>query len=76
MDDYNAQFLRKDGGEYVFQITPRQVSETSRDVVWFDPKTHITAKRQHYTRDGKLFATFVYKNPVQAAPGVYCAAPC
>ena len=71
MDDYNATYLRRDGGQYVFELMPREVSETSKDIIWFDPKTHITSRRQHYTRDGKLFATFVYKNAVQAAPGVY-----
>ena len=45
--------------------------EPFKDLVWIDPKTHITAQRYHYDRNNKLVAWYLYKNPVQAAPGVY-----
>ena len=68
---YDATYLRKEGGNFVFQFMPKQKSEKFRDVVWIDPKTKITTKREHYDRDGHLIAWFQYQNPQQIVPGVY-----
>ena len=68
---YNATYLRKEGGDFVYQLMPKIKSEPFRDVVWIDPKTKITVKREHYNRDGHLIAWFQYKNPQQIVPGVY-----
>jgi len=67
---YNATFLRRESGLLVFQIQPKQTGETQKDLVWIDPKTHITAQRYNYNRDGKLVKWFLYKNP-RLVGGIY-----
>ena len=71
LTDYNITFLRRESGLLCFQVQPKQVGETQKDLIWIDPKTHITAQRYNYGRDGKLTKWFLYKNPVQVAPGIY-----
>lgn len=71
LTDYNVTFLRRESGLLCFQVQPKQAGETQKDLVWIDPKTHITAQRYNYGRDGKLTKWFLYKNPVQIAPGIY-----
>ena len=71
LTDYNATFLRRESGLLCFQLQPKQAGETEKDLVWIDPKTHVTTQRYNYNRDGKLVKWFLYKNPVLAAPGVY-----
>ena len=68
--DYTAKFLRRDNGLIVFQIQPKQAGETQKDLVWIDPKTHITTQRYNYNRDGKLTKWFLYKNP-RLIGGIY-----
>ncbi|MBV9850018.1 MAG: hypothetical protein JO250_10135 [Armatimonadetes bacterium] len=71
LTDYNATYLRQEKGLLCFQLLSRMHSEPFKDLVWIDPKTHITAQRYHYDRNGKLVAWYLYKNPVLVAPGVY-----
>lgn len=70
LTDYTATFLRRDSGLILFQIQPKQAGETQKDLVWIDPKTHITTQRYNYNRDGKLIKWFLYKNP-KLVGGVY-----
>jgi len=39
--------------------------------VWFDPAKRITVRRVWYSRTGKYRARFEYKDPVEAAPGIW-----
>ena len=56
----------------VFKISYRNKAlDTSYRMVWIDPKTKITVKREEYSQEGKLNATFLYKKPVQTASGVW-----
>lgn len=71
LTDYNATFLRRESGLLCFQIQPKQRGETQKDLVWIDPRTHITTQRYNYDRGGKLVKIFRYLNPVQVAPGIY-----
>jgi outer membrane lipoprotein-sorting protein len=71
LTDYNITFLRHESGLLCFQIQPKQAGETQKDLVWIDPKTHITVQRYNYGRDGKLTKILLYKNPVLVAPGIY-----
>ena len=71
LTDYNATFLRRESGLLCFQIQPKQAGETQKDLIWIDPKTHVTTQRYNYNRDGKLVKWFLYKNPILVAPGVY-----
>ncbi len=71
----NAQFLRYDhegGVRYpVFELTWANSDDTSKHIVWMDGKTRTVVKRQWYNQVGKLMAIFYYKNPVEAAPGIW-----
>ena len=71
LTDYKATFLRREAGLLCFQLQPKQSGETQKDLVWIDPKTHITTQRYNYGRDGKLTKILRYLSPVQAAPGIY-----
>ncbi len=56
----------------VFRISYQDKSlDTSHRMVWIDPKTHITVKRDEYSQQGKLNATFLYKKPMEVSPGFW-----
>jgi outer membrane lipoprotein-sorting protein len=56
----------------VFRISYRNKQlDTSHRMVWIDPKTKITLKREEYSQEGKLNATFYYKDPKEVAPGIW-----
>lgn len=71
----NAKFLRydhEDGVRYpVFELTWANSDDTSKHIVWMDGKTRTVVKRQWYNQQGKLMAVFYYKNPIEAAPGIW-----
>ena len=71
LNEYDATYLRTENGLVVFQILPKIKSEPLKNIVWIDPKTKITVQRYNYDRDGHLAKWFLYKNPVQVAPGIY-----
>ncbi len=45
--------------------------DTSHRMVWIDPKTKITVKRDEYSQEGKLNATFLYKKPSEIEKGYW-----
>lgn len=50
----------------VFKVSYRDKTlDTSHRMIWIDPKTKITLKRDEYSQEGKLNATFLYKQPVE-----------
>jgi outer membrane lipoprotein-sorting protein len=56
----------------VFKVSYRDKTlDTSHRMVWVDPKTKITLKREEYSQEGKLNATFFYKDPKEITPGVW-----
>lgn len=61
----------------VFRITYKDRSlDTSHRIVWIDPKTKVTLKREEYGQDtekgaGKLRSIWLYKEPREVVPGVY-----
>ncbi len=56
----------------VFRIRYRDQSlDTSHRLVWIDPKTKVTLKREEYSQEGKLNATFYYRDPREITPGVW-----
>ena len=59
----------------VFKLTFKDRSlDTSHRIVWIDPKTKITLKREEYmqdTRGGKLRDVWFYRDPVEVAPGMF-----
>jgi hypothetical protein len=59
----------------VFKITFKDRSlDTSHRIVWIDPKTRITLKREEYLQEtlgGKLRDVWLYRDPQEVAPGLY-----
>jgi outer membrane lipoprotein-sorting protein len=56
----------------VFQLNfAPQLHNTSFRRIWIDPRTRITLRREEHDRDGKLHEVYAYRNPVQAAPGIW-----
>jgi outer membrane lipoprotein-sorting protein len=45
--------------------------DTSHRLVWIDPQTKVTLKREEYSQTGTLNATFYYKQPTEVAPGIW-----
>ena len=58
----------------VFDLTYKGVTGGSHYRAWFDPKTRLTLKREWYSMDGKLKATFYYLEPHEVAEGVWLPA--
>ena len=48
-----------------------KVLDTSHRLLWIDPKTKIVVKREEYSQQGKVNATFFYLDPKEVAPGVW-----
>jgi len=76
MKQMRARFLKEDklNGKamFVFELGwAKGDDNTTRHHVWIDPQTKVTMKRVWYDRLGKLAATFEYKDPVEAAPGIW-----
>lgn len=56
----------------VFRISYKDKTlDTSHRIVWIDPKTKVTLKREEYSQEGKLLSIWYYHNPQEIAPGVY-----
>lgn len=56
----------------VFRVSYRDKGlDTSHRMVWIDPKTKIVLKRDEYSQQGKLNATFLYKQPVEITHGFW-----
>ena len=59
----------------VFKITYKDRSQdSSHRIVWIDPKTKITLKREEYAQDisgGKLRSIWLYRDPKEVASGIW-----
>jgi len=56
----------------VFRISYRDKSlDTSFRLVWIDPRTRVTLKREEYSQEGKLLSIWYYKNIREVASGLY-----
>ena len=54
-----------------FRLSYKDKSDSSHRIVWIDPRTKVTLKREDYSQLGKLNATFYYKDPKQVASGIW-----
>ena len=72
-DFMQGKFVREDRatGDYVFDLTYKYQDDTSRHRCWIDPQTRVVKKREWYSQDGKLKATFYYRDIKEVADGVY-----
>lgn len=56
----------------LFKVSYRNKDlDTSFRLVWIDPKTKVTLKREEHGQTGKLVATFYYRDPTEVAPGIW-----
>ena len=69
--DYKPVFLRKDGGLMIYKLVQRNTDNKSHEVVWVNPKTFITERRQSFNGDNKLQKEIRYKNARVIRPGIW-----
>jgi outer membrane lipoprotein-sorting protein len=56
----------------VFRVSYRDKTlDTSHRMIWLDPKSRVTLKREEYSQVGKLNSIIYYKNPKEVAPGIW-----
>lgn len=72
----NAKFMREGKVDAtpvaVFELTYKDRDEdTSRHVIYIDPRTKLVMKRESYSQDGKLQCVYHYRNPQEVAPGIF-----
>jgi len=71
----DAKFLREgtvDGTPVaVFEMRFKDKDNTSRQVVYIDPKTRVVRKREAYSQEGKLQAIYWYKDVQEVRPGIW-----
>lgn len=54
-----------------FKLTFKGNLDTSHRLVWIDPVSKVTLKREDYSQKGKLNVTYMYMDPKQVAPGIW-----
>lgn len=69
--DYRPVYLRKDSGLLVYKLVQRNTDNKSHEVVWVNPKTFITERRQSINGDGELQKELRYKNARAVRPGIW-----
>lgn len=71
----NKKYLRQEQRDgktlFVFELTWNYGDDDARHIVWMDPKTKLTVRREWFDRWGRHMANFEYKDPVEVAPGVW-----
>jgi len=45
--------------------------DTSHRLLWIDPITKVVVKREEYSQQGKVNATYYYLQPTEVAPGIW-----
>ena len=56
----------------VFRISYKDKKlDSSHRIVWLEPRSKVTLKREEYSQEGKLNATFYYKEPKEIAKGIW-----
>jgi len=45
--------------------------DTSHRLLWIDPKTKVVVKREEYSQQGKVNATYFYLQPKEVSPGIW-----
>lgn len=70
----DAKFLREERENgtllLVYELTWGYTQDTARHIVWIDPERRYLVRR-HWHSFGIYRARFEYKEPVQAAPGIW-----
>jgi outer membrane lipoprotein-sorting protein len=70
--DYDPKFLRQEGALLVYHLKQRNTDSKSYELIWLNPKTAITERRQSWNGwKNTLNKEVRYKNPVEVVPGVF-----
>jgi outer membrane lipoprotein-sorting protein len=69
--DFKPVFQRQEGGLLVYKLVQRNTENKSHEMVWVNPKTSITERRQTFNGDSVLQKELRYKNPRQIRPGIW-----
>lgn len=69
--DWKAAYERSEGALQVYKLTQRNSDNHAYEIVWVNPRTAITEKRQSFNGKGRRRMELRYLNPVQAAPGIF-----
>lgn len=69
--DYKPVFQRRDGELLVYKLEQRGTDNKSHEIVWVNPKTAVTERRQTFNGDNVLKKEVRYKNARQIRPGIW-----
>jgi outer membrane lipoprotein-sorting protein len=63
LTDYEPIFIRREGELLVYNLKQRFNTNRSHEIVWVNPKTTITERRQSFNGDNKFQKEIRYTNP-------------
>lgn len=69
--DYQAVFQRREGALLVYKLVQRGTENKSHEVVWVNPKTFITEKRQSFNSENELQKEIRYVKARELRPGIF-----
>ena len=69
--DWKPTFVKKVGGLLLFDLTQRDSTNKSHELVWVNPRTAIIEKRQTFNGDNKLQKELRYTKAQQIRPGIW-----
>ena len=69
--DHKATWLRAEGALQVYRLDQRLSDNKAHEIVWVNPRTSITEKRQSIGGEGRLVKEIRYLAPREVAKGVW-----
>ncbi len=69
--DYKPVYQRTEGKLYVFKMIQRNTSNTSHEIIWVNPETHLLERRLSYNGDNILQKELRYKLARIIRPGIW-----
>ncbi len=69
--DWKPTFVKADKGLLQYDLTQRDSTNKSHEMVWVNPKTSLIAKRQTFNGDNKLQKEMRFTKPTQIRPGIW-----
>lgn len=69
--DYKPVYLRTEGKLLVFKMMQRNTSNTSHEIIWVNPETHLIERRLSYNGDNILQKELRYKLARVIRPGIW-----
>lgn len=72
--DYKPVYLRTEGKLHVFKMVQRNTTNTSHEILWVNPQTHLIERRLSYNGDNILQKEMRYKLARIIRPGIWLPA--